>query len=346
MLVHYIQQLRGLAIILIVVTHAMDPFDWSERPLTALVLKTVAVNGTLIFVFIAGFLFQHLLPRYEPIAYLRGKLRNVIVPYLILGAPAIVLVLSGPSLPPMYPKDMASWSLAGQIVWFYATGAMLGPFWFIPMIAIIYLLAPVLAWADRDQRFYWLLPALLIVSIVLPRPAYNLDPLHALALFLPIYVLGMAVSRYRDVVIPRCQRACGVLFGLTGALILIQIALVLQTGKPFNPLTDPTGFYVINLDTVQKTLLTFALLGLLSRHEGAIGARFDELANASFSIYFLHYYFVQAQFVFITQTSIWPPASLLAVTALSALAIIAPMAFARWVRLRAGRNASRMLVGS
>ena len=85
-----IHSFRAVAIIAVVMTHVVDLLAWPLPPsLTERLIYSVAGNGTVLFLFVAGFLFQHLSARFNYGDYLRGKLRNVIIPYLVISLPII-----------------------------------------------------------------------------------------------------------------------------------------------------------------------------------------------------------------------------------------------------------------
>jgi len=89
MFLSYIHSLRAMAILSIVAFHciglfATEPLCWQE-PL----ILSLASNGTMLFVFVAGFLFQHLSYKFEYRRYLKSKLQNVLLPYVFVSLPVI-----------------------------------------------------------------------------------------------------------------------------------------------------------------------------------------------------------------------------------------------------------------
>ena len=56
----YIHNFRGIAILYIVAFHCWSSFGWGNHLLEKTVWNSLIVYGTVLFVFIAGFLFQHL----------------------------------------------------------------------------------------------------------------------------------------------------------------------------------------------------------------------------------------------------------------------------------------------
>jgi len=65
MFLGYIHSFRALAIFFIVAGHSIDIFMWSIDSELERFLKIFFSNGTALFVFIAGYLFQHLSVKYQ-----------------------------------------------------------------------------------------------------------------------------------------------------------------------------------------------------------------------------------------------------------------------------------------
>src|SRR5690606_22534998 len=95
----YIHSLRGLAILYVIAVHARG-FEsyWQSSPDIYKFLDSFSDpsegNGTTLFLFIGGFLFQHLTHRNFVFGkYLTQKFKNLILPYLIISLPLIWLRL-------------------------------------------------------------------------------------------------------------------------------------------------------------------------------------------------------------------------------------------------------------
>src|SRR5260221_3946657 len=87
----YINSLRGVAILFIIVMHGALLFDWHEPPeVSVRAMRWLLGNATVMFVFISGFLFQHLSSRFIYRRYLKIKLERVMLPYAIISIPALL----------------------------------------------------------------------------------------------------------------------------------------------------------------------------------------------------------------------------------------------------------------
>src|SRR5690606_39253958 len=93
----YIHFLRGDAILYVIAVHARRFVSyWKSSPAVFKILDTFSdpsvVNGTTMFLFIGGFLLQHLTARnFDFKKYLTQKFKNLILPYLVISLPLIGL---------------------------------------------------------------------------------------------------------------------------------------------------------------------------------------------------------------------------------------------------------------
>ena len=284
----YIHNFRGFAILTIVASHTIYHLQWSDEIIEKIAHVLIA-NGTLYFVFIAGFLFQFLSLKYEYKSYLSKKLQYVLLPYFFTSIPAIVFCIIGKSsnYPPYWFRNLFSeWSIPGQSLMYLLTGAHLGPFWFIPMIAIFYIVSPVLLWVDRHPNVYWILPILLTITAIVPRSENNFNIVQTFIHFLSIYISGMFCSHFKEKLFPFVQKKCFWLLASFLSLTILEITII---KRPF----------VINsINSLSKLILCVLIIYFLWAVESRLPKLFHKtvgfLAELSFGIYFLHYYFLSA----------------------------------------------------
>lgn len=342
----HVHNFRAIAITIIVAGHVLDLLNRESDPRTVDFLLDLLDNGTILFVFIAGFLFEHLSGRFRYLPYLRKKLLNVIVPYLLISIPAVLYTVylgDGPALPEWVrespkPVQVALMLLTGGGTVDYAL-------WFVPMIAMLYLAAPVFMVFVRHPRLYPLVIPLLLVCTIVHRPPQTLTPIVAIY-FMPVYILGMWVSRERGRVEPVLRRSGWVLGALFVAAVVDRFLVSPWHGGE-NPKGLFTGEYgLIDWMFPMKLLLCFALLGVMLRLDSWIGDRLKFLGDISFTIFFLHcyvLYLVQVEYPRFTGTD--PPGNFLTwlgVTVFTLGVTIGAVACAKAVL---GRR-SRYLIGS
>ncbi|HYE50479.1 MAG TPA: acyltransferase [Azospirillaceae bacterium] len=347
MFLGYIHLLRGVAILLIVATHCLPILDWTGAWQTFRVLDILTTNGTVMFVFISGFLFQHLSSRFEFRHYLSTKFRYVILPYLVVSIPAIAFRMAAKSdIKGLTDAFYEQVNPVLQVLWFLVTGAHLGPMWFIPVIGLIYLLAPLLVRLDRDARVYWALPALLVAASFVHRPADNANPLHALVHLLPVYMAGMFASRYKERLMPLLDRSLWPLAGLWAALCVGHFLWVDYTGIIYVQQFLGAGSEAVEWTYFQKLVLMAVLIAAFRRWERHIPAKaFDDLATFSFSIYFLHGYLTLTASRLVLWEGYHVPGNVPVFLLLTLVVTVACIAFVKAVKAVTGAR-SRLLVGS
>ena len=287
-----IHSFRAVAIIAVVMTHVVDLLAWPVPPsLTERLIYSVAGNGTVLFLFVAGFLFQHLSARFTYADYLRGKLRNVIIPYLVISLPIIAFqYLRGKGIfADGRPADL------GGVLWRVAKALTLAthqevPFWFIPMIAVLYLAAPLLLFIDRHPRGYWLIAPLLVLSTFAHRPSHYEQIGQSLVYFFPAYLVGMCFSHYRRGALALVRLWRWPLTALSLALLVLEVWGLGRGGAIFSDRIFSTEAGVVDLNLPIKLLASVLLVHLLSqpRVDARVRTKLDDLAGASFGVFFVH----------------------------------------------------------
>lgn len=274
---HELHLFRAVAIILILLTHSLPSFDWAEAPLTGRILTELCHQTSALFFFISGYLFQHLSGRFSYRRYLHRKLKTVILPYAVVSVPAIIVSVWFVPQEGIWPwfYDLPKWV---QVVLFYLTGKHLEPLWFVPTVAIFYLAAPLFIAVDRRPRLYLLILPLLAIAVAFGREG-PLGPLNKAVYFLPVYLFGMAFSRFRaeaEAIGWRGFWALAALFtGLTAYAVIEQ---------PKTP----------DVHILAKLALSCMMIVLLTRHAPRRTPFLDHVAHVSFSIYFIHAYAISA----------------------------------------------------
>ncbi len=274
---NYIHNFRGIAIIYIVAGHCFSAFVWQDSSMMTRIARLALNNGTVFFVFIAGFLFQHLLKSYTPKKYFLSKLSGVWAPYLLISIPAIVFFVFFQQREEMWTK-FYEWPQWLQILYFYLTGAHLTPFWFIPMISLFYLAAPILIILDKYKWSYLCLPALVLLSCYVPRGL----PYQSFVHFFSAYFFGMFCSHYKTWVNTKLSNTivfCALAFAY---IVLFFIEL--------NYMEDDLYSY---MNFLRKLILCGVFIALLLRfnfHNKYLSL----VAELSFGIFFIHSYVISA----------------------------------------------------
>lgn len=275
MFLGYIHSFRALAILFIIAGHSIDFFQWPESSHELeRFLRILMSNGSVLFVFIAGYLFQHLSVKYQTKKYFLAKLKNVILPYFLVSIPAIIVFVFFMPRETVWQGfyDNAQWL---QVTYFYITGLHLAPLWFVPMITLFYLAAPFLLVGDKNKLFYWVLPLTIVLSCVVSRGLPHESFIH----FFSVYLLGMFCSHYKVRINAILQR--------TPVLVLLFLIIISCILIEFY-FMQGTMTYV---NYLQKIMMALLFLGGLVQ----LGERIDSklihtIANTSFGVFFIHSY--------------------------------------------------------
>lgn len=287
MFLNYINNLRGLVIIFIVGFHSFWLINWDTNSLLYDVLYSFFKGSSAYFLFIAGFLFQHLLKSYQYQNYLKKKFQYVILPYLLVSIPAIVkaVFFANDGIFKDYPSYL-------QVPLYYLSGLHVSPFWFIPMIVLFYLCSPLFAYLDKKRGFYWALPVLILLSQLVLRSRglafgnmnYSLltillAPLQSFVHFLSIYIFGMFCSHHKQALFEYLQRYIGwiilAFFGLFGLELFIE---------------EHISYFEQNVSYFKSLIFLLLILYVFQRYDTFLGKKLALIGEMSFGIFFLHEY--------------------------------------------------------
>lgn len=274
----YIHSFRGIAMMFIVAAHIL--VKWPAGSGMSRAMDAIWQNSTLLFLFISGYLFQHLSHKFEYKDYLSKKFKFVISPYLIISVPIILYRIMYQDIPGFAIEDQpgfAGWSKWEQAVYYILHGAHLQPLWFIPMITLYYLAAPAFIYMDRHPKLYFILIPLFVLSLIVPRSVLS-DILVMSLHFLPVYILGMFVSHYRTRFEQFTEKYW---LPVTILPFVFLVATYFSTPKTY----DPFSF-------THKVLFCAFFMYWLRRLQDKVPKWIDTLATYSFGIFFLHYFFV------------------------------------------------------
>jgi peptidoglycan/LPS O-acetylase OafA/YrhL len=342
-----VHRLRAVAIMMIVAAHCYQAFTWNSHPATDALFKDAFDNSSLIFIFVAGFLFQRTeAHRFRYLAYLLRKFRNVIAPFLIALTPAVAYaLLRGTTALAVEPPWGSSVPAKLLLYAVYPGQTMNYALWFIPMIAIYYLASPALHQLDR-RRWHWLLGLLVPLSVLLHRPSYSYGHnLSLAAYFLSAFVLGMAFSCHWGAVLGWLERFRWPLWMLFATVFIGHLVLSDHHGKSttIEPFETQGTDGLIDWVYAQKMLMVVVLVDVSHSFRERSARVLDFIADASFTIFFYHLYFIYVArwFVHFAPVEFRPDYFL----ALFALSIAGPCAIALVVRTILPRW-SRMLVGA
>lgn len=293
-ILNYINVFRGLAILLIVAGHTMQFGEIGS--LTQRLSVEIFAGGTALFIFISGFLFQHLSGKYEFKNYISKKWTNVILPYLWTAIPGIFFCFAYPI---KYGNALDGLNPLLQVPMMLSVGRIHNtPAWFIPMIILFFLSSWFLLKLEKKGWLYKVLPLMFLVTIFLSRTdvdynstlgltylekylAYSKYVFMGYVHFFSMYVFGMYCSANKDII--------DKFWDLRWLFIIVMIIIAgLNVYSSIN--------YSWTNGTLSKMFLTVIALAYLKRYDEWLISRerlnkvLDVIAKYSFGIFFIHWY--------------------------------------------------------
>lgn len=275
----YVHNLRGLAILLILLGHAI-----AVLPSTQGIgdLRYLIVNNTVLFIVIPGFLFAAIGERYTYKDYLLNKVKNVLLPYVFLSLPAALIYILGYKTTHLW-LDMEFFNqlpAIAQYSYLLITGAHLGPLWFIPMIVVFYFAFPFFITMLHVKKTYLvgIFAISLCIGMYLGRPEHNDNIIQSFFYFLPAYLWGIILFKVPDII--QYLKKYSVLW-LT---LYVGLAVMFFTLNGYSSSSD------LAFKLVFSTLLYSLFACYLDRKISMLNV----LAQVSFFLFFIHGYFAGA----------------------------------------------------
>ncbi len=295
---NYINVFRGLAILLIIMGHTMQFGNSSS--LVRIINCEAVCGGTTLFIFISGFLFQHLSYKFEYKNYLSKKWTNVVFPYIVTAIPGLVFCFYFPAA---YKNSFDGLNAALQIPVLLSVGRVHNvPTWFIPMIILFFFCSRGLLKLEKKNILYKLLPIFFVITVLLQRGDIEYETVKNMGYFdkyilyvkyvltgfihfFSLYVFGMYCSKNKGIIDKFYDKR----FLLWAAMILFSILDIYCTYKQ-----------IYCNYTISKTILTMLLIGYLKHYDKYILSHdklnrlLDITAKYSFGLFFIHWYWLFA----------------------------------------------------
>ena len=289
MRLNYFDYFRAICILLIVTGHSFTP--WVIDTLPEKIVQNLIGGGSTLFVFISGFFFHYVFyPKFNYIKFVIKKTKNVFLPYIVLSSLAFfVLVVIRDRPHPQLTCEIIGFTdyliLYFQYLW---TGRVLLAYWYIPFIMVVFLMSPVFIKYIKLPLKYQLsiFFILLVVSIYVQKPAYNLSPIHSVIYFTPIYLLGILYSLNQKS-ISKFINDKSFLLGLLTLLLATSQALI-DRDDSFYFIEIEILYSWLHIAIVQKIVMIFFLMSILQKINTKEIPILKYLASVSFALYFIH----------------------------------------------------------
>jgi surface polysaccharide O-acyltransferase-like enzyme len=220
------------------------------------------------------------------------------------------------------------------------------PLWFVPMIAVYYLFAPLFVAIDRHPRWYWLVPPLLLLASFSHRPQHQTHLNQSLLYFLPVYLSGMFVSHFREQTLNWVRKLRWPLLAVAASCVAFEVAFRDRTGAIESATLFSTERGVFDVNLHAKLILSIVCLDTLRGAPAWLHRGLSTPAEMSFGIFFVHYYFIYfARDLRVELGSAPWAGGILNLCLYTAVLVLLSMAFV-WLIRRVAGSKSRYLVGS
>ena len=283
---------RAITILIIVAGHSYSIAGLNINSFSEKVIENLITGGTSLFVFISGFLFHHVFcQRFQYKAFIKIKVKNVLIPYLILGSfPVVILVMKISAKYNGYFLPTGTGLLAEYIIptlKYYSTGRFLTAYWYIPFIMILFLLSPFhLKYINYKKSSQLILIGIFsLISTLMHRPLFNINVFQSVLYFMPVYLIGITCSMNR---IALYQKLTGKEYYLLLFVVLLSI-LQVWSGKNGNYHKNLFAYGGFDIMFFQKIVLCLFFMIWLNRFESYSNKIINTLARqaSQYSSYIL-----------------------------------------------------------
>jgi len=343
----YVHNLRGLAILIIVAIHSrMALFGGANDSSLNRILSVFLDNGTIIFVIISGFLFHHVfIDRFEFKKYIANKSKYVLLPYLLASIIPILDKLFFDNNIPWLTPSLDSKGPIVLVFYMLFSGKHFGPFWFIPMITLFYLLAPILRKVNTKKFYIFIFPIIFAVGLFTYQFGYYSTIVDSFIFYLPIYLFGMLLSEYRLTLFKHQRWVFSILILLYVGITVLELMQILTTPKLVGFHTLDAAYFIFNPAKLRFMILAVILLIAFHRLEFVKFKFLRVLGDYSFGIYFVHLFFIIIFQKTVQFYQLELPKNLILFLVLSFFTVSASILFV-WIIKIIFKDKSRLIIGS
>lgn len=277
---NHIHYFRAFAILNVIAVHSWHvPSPYSDYPTVSLInlLREVIFHGsTIYFIFISGFLFFYLSPKFDLYRYYRNKVFYVLLPYVFISTLLFCLFTMRSGL-----SDGSSYGDIGKKFLFTLLhGSAQIQYWYIPFVLLLFMASPLLLTIPSR-----VLKIIVIISCLLPlfgtRTGTQITPSQYLY-FAPVYLLGAYAAMHYERLTAWVNRNMNFIVGI---FISASVLLILLNGQA-------TYIGIVNVYEsfvyLQKMSLCIIMLVLFQKMENRKIEILNAFATFSFAIYFTH----------------------------------------------------------
>ena len=286
----YLHGFRGIAILAIMGAHAWSTFghlsgvqDSNPQYIWLYAATESLFHGTtLFFALISGVLVTRVLRGTPWKKFFRNKFANVILPYMVVST--LFTALAWPEILAYIKAHGLHYSFSIVLLWNIVSGQAAVHLWYIPVLAVLYLLTPFLTLLLKPGRGIVLL-ALAAAPLVVSRTVSpDFLSFKTIVYFLGAYAFGMYLGQRLEAMLVFCKAWRFELLVLFVLSLAVNFLL-------FRWEYVPGGFVSLQQTVVYLNKLSAALLllQLLHNNEQRLPTLLQTLGTYAFSLYFLHF---------------------------------------------------------
>ena len=277
---------RAISIIFVILSH-LASLSFFDNYITFFLR-----DATTWFLFISGYLFFQIESKdnFSYLKYLQKKMKLVITPYLIISIPCILVGIY------FYQPQNYDISTEKYIVWSLLVGGLVNfPMWFIPMIALFFLISPVFFKITKQSTLLITIIAMMgvAISIFSSRPAGNANLIYALINFFGFYLFGIFFFKIRNL-IKSFSNIVAVTIIVAGVLLFAVVTFFYSNFNPneneYIPFFEAIG--LLNPVVLGKFFLLISISVFLERYYNIHNRYLRYISSISFGLFFLHGIFI------------------------------------------------------
>lgn len=277
----HIHHFRAFAIMNIVCSHTWHipsrykGFHGATITLVDTLKEVLFHDSTIYFIYISGFLFYYLSPKFELTKYYKSKLFNVISPYIFM----TLLILILKYVESILFQETTFYSMK-EIIWTLIHGTAQIQYWYIPFVALIFFVSPLLLKIPiiRSKKIFILVS---ILPLFGTRTGTDIS-VWQYVYFFPIYLQGIHIAMNYSNFISTIKKWKIVI------ILVIIISSILLMYLHINPYRYKMINISESLYYIQKLSIGLFVLLLLQKSEDKDCGLLNKLATYSFAIYFTH----------------------------------------------------------
>ncbi|MBU0944836.1 MAG: acyltransferase [Proteobacteria bacterium] len=278
---NHIHYFRAFAILNIVIVHVWHipriyiESQYASYTLINVLREVMFHESTIYFIFISGFLFYYLSPKFNIQRYYKSKFTNVISPYIFMTLFALIIHLNDF----IRPEDSLLLSFK-KILNVFIYGKAQVQYWYIPFISLVFIISPFILKIPKP-----ILSKIILFACFLPLLGTRTGTTVSVGqyiYFFPIYLLGIYIAMDYANFISKIETKKTLL--VTTTILSTGVLLYIHWKNyqfSFSNITESV-FYI------QKISLSFLILIALKKLEYKKIPILNSFATYSFAVYFTH----------------------------------------------------------